>query len=164
MFAFSRIAAVLLLPVLAWGGAVSGNSPEPSKPPSLAAPAPVAELKRAANGGDEAAMCTLGDYYRKGLHVKKNLSQALQWYVQAAKAGSATGQYRLAQAYHLGLGTDSNQISACIWSSLAAEHGTANLQQITELKEKTCALLTPEQRERSTVVMELFRKQVSVKR
>src|SRR5260221_3400386 len=52
-----------------------------------------------AQGGDLQAMAMLGQIYREGLGVGKNLDQAMTWFAKAAKAGDAPSALALGLIY-----------------------------------------------------------------
>ena len=90
--------------------------------------APAAVVQSAletANSGNTDALVTLGNAYRDGVGVPKNLHTAFTAYERAANAGNATGMTRLAIAYHNGDGVMKNLSQAAGWFQKAADAGNA---------------------------------------
>ena len=78
-------------------------------------------LKLAAERNSAEAQLRLGDHYRSGLGVKKDLAEALKWYRFAAEKNSAGAQLRLGDHYRSGLGVKKDLAEAVKWYRLAAE-------------------------------------------
>jgi len=66
--------------------------------------------------------------YENGTGVKKNLAQAVNWYLRSAKNGNAKAQFNLASMYENGEGTARNIPQAIRWYTTAANNGDANAQ------------------------------------
>jgi len=66
--------------------------------------------------------------YENGTGVKKNLPQAFNWYLRAAKNGNAKAQFNLASLYENGEGTKPNIQQAIHWYTTAANSGNTNAQ------------------------------------
>jgi len=65
-----------------------------------------------ANKGKADAMNALGILYSKGIGVKVDDAQALNWFEKAAKNGYARAYYNLGDMYRLGIGTDLDLVKA----------------------------------------------------
>ena len=80
-------------------------------------------LRPYARKGDALAQLTLGNMYRNGLGVDKDIAQATRWYYKAAVQGDADAQFSLA-VIHLSGGTVSPSKSEAIdWLERAAAQG-----------------------------------------
>lgn len=86
----------------------------------------IEELKQRAKQGDPWAQHTLGDMYRKGTGISKNLKKAHKWIKKAAEQGLAHAQLTLGLMY-----TDKNienYTEAWRWIKKAAEQGLPQAQ------------------------------------
>jgi TPR repeat protein len=79
--------------------------------------------RRAADKGDEEAMMSLGDLYRFGRGVKRNLKAAFRWYEAAAEAGNLEGLATMAYCYAAGEGVRRNEAKAVEIYERAAKLG-----------------------------------------
>jgi TPR repeat protein len=52
-------------------------------------------FQKAADLGDDSAMNGLGECYRDGVGVKKNLPEAVKWFRKSAAAGNAAARENL---------------------------------------------------------------------
>jgi hypothetical protein len=87
-------------------------------------------LLAAAERGDGAAACRLGDLYREGLAgLRYSPKETFRWYSRSALAGDANGQNNLGACYEHGLGCAQSYPKAAKWYRLAAaqELGTASM-------------------------------------
>jgi len=83
-------------------------------------------LQRAAEAGDGATACRLGDMYREGLGgLRFSPKQTYRWYAKSALAGDANGQNNLGACYEHGLGCVQSYVKAVKWYRLAAAQGLA---------------------------------------
>ena len=80
-------------------------------------------LRTRSEQGDASAQNKLGDMYRWGSRVPKDLLEALKWYRLAAEQGDARAQDRIGDMYSPG-----NHAEAVKWYRLAAEQGYADAQ------------------------------------
>lgn len=97
--------------------------PLPPPQPEIDPSDPLAELKRAALGGDAAAQFTLGARHAAGDGAPQSWEEALKWFTLAAERGMATAQHNLAVMYERSRGTDQNLEAAAKWYEKAAEQG-----------------------------------------
>lgn len=88
----------------------------------------IAQLTRAADGGDPNAQFELGTLYQVGKGVAEDPGEALLWYQKAARRGHVRAQCRLATMYELGLGIEEDLPEAFKWYRMAAEQGYAEAQ------------------------------------
>ena len=65
-------------------------------------------LQDRARHGDLGAQVVLGVAYEEGLHVQKDMDQAIVWYRRAAQRGDAEVQHHLGLIYEQGLGVVQN--------------------------------------------------------
>lgn len=82
-----------------------------------------ARCKQVAEQGDPIAQYFLGQMYRKGEGVEKNLQNALNWYRKAAEQESRLAQYNLGWMYDEGEGIERNLDQAISWYAKAARAG-----------------------------------------
>ena len=62
-------------------------------------------LQRAAESGDGAAACRLGDMYHEGLGgLRYSPKETYRWYARSALAGDANGQNNVGACFEHGLG------------------------------------------------------------
>jgi len=66
--------------------------------------------------------------YENGTGVKKNLRQAFNWYLRAAKQGNTKAQFSIASLYEKGEGVTLNIPLAIHWYYSAANNGDVNAQ------------------------------------
>lgn len=81
----------------------------------------------------------LGNYYRDGTGVEKDLKKAFDWYLKSANLGYANAQIWIAQAYETGEGTEHDAVRAKSWYQKAAENGNLNAQKIIKQKQLQAA-------------------------
>ncbi len=85
-----------------------------------------ARLLGAAERGDGAAACRLGDMCREGLGgLRFSPKQTYRWYAKSALAGDPNGQNNLGACYEHGLGCTQSYPKAVKWYRLAAAQGLA---------------------------------------
>ena len=83
-------------------------------------------LVAAANRGDGAAACRLGDMCREGLGgLRFSPKETYRWYARSALAGYPNGQNNLGACYEHGLGCTQSYAKAVKWYRLAAAQGLA---------------------------------------
>ncbi|MFQ6021410.1 MAG: tetratricopeptide repeat protein [Acidiferrobacterales bacterium] len=85
--------------------------------------AAVASLRPYAKKGDALAQLTLGNMYKKGLGVPKDLDQAAHWYRKAATQGDPDAKFNLGIMYIRGDGVTGDKGQALNWLKDAAEQG-----------------------------------------
>lgn len=80
-----------------------------------------ADRMRAAESGDGAAACELGDLYRVGAGgLRHSPAQSFRWYARSALAGDANGQNNLGACYEHGIGCKQGYRTAVSWYRQAA--------------------------------------------
>jgi serine/threonine protein kinase len=89
-------------------------------------PEALALLHQAAAAGSSRAMVDLGEYYRDGQGVTKDVSQAARWFRRAAEAGNAPGMVFLGYMYQEGEGVEKSDTEAVKWFQKAADHGNSS--------------------------------------
>jgi TPR repeat protein len=77
-------------------------------------------LRRAAEQGDAAAQNWMGDFYKDGDVVEKDLYQSISWYRKAALQLQPAGQRNLGLAYARGNGVARDDVEALKWLRSAA--------------------------------------------
>ena len=83
-------------------------------------------LQQAAESGDGAAACRLGDMYHEGLGgLRYSPKETYRWYARSALAGDANGQNNLGACCEHGLGCVQSYVKAVKWYRLAAAQGLA---------------------------------------
>ena len=88
----------------------------------------VKRYRKAAEEGDAAAQCNLGDGYYYGKGVTQDYAQALKWFRKAADQGDADAQYSLGFMYHHAKGVTQDYAEAVKWYREAADQGDADAQ------------------------------------
>lgn len=83
----------------------------------------LASLRPYAERGDALAQLTLGNIYRKGLGVTKDVDEAAHWYHKAAAQGDPDAQFNLGIMYISGDGVTLDEVEAVNWFEHAAEQG-----------------------------------------
>ncbi len=87
------------------------------------------EIRRAAESGDAAAQMMYGAMFEDGAAgVKRNLAQALSWYLKAARQGYPKAQHNLALLYEDGKGVKQDYRQAASWYEKAAAAGFSEAQ------------------------------------
>ncbi len=88
-------------------------------------PQAVLEWQAAAEAGDMAAMRNLGQLYRWGRGVPRDLAKARSWYQKAAELGFDRAQYNLAIMVLTGTGGTKDPTRAAYWLQRAVAQGEA---------------------------------------
>ncbi len=83
----------------------------------------LAILKPYAAAGDPLAQLTLGNMYKQGLGVLKDVNQAALWYSKAALQGDLDAKFSLALMYIRGDSVTRDKTQALNWLKDAAEQG-----------------------------------------
>lgn len=83
----------------------------------------VREWREAAEKGDVNAQFNLGQMYRQGLGVAKDMSKAFKWYKRAADQGMPRAQGNVGFMLARGIGTKRDDIEAYKWFTIAAAQG-----------------------------------------
>ncbi|MBY3348007.1 caspase family protein [Rhizobium laguerreae] len=78
-----------------------------------------------ADAGFPIAYRSLGDVYRDGRGLEKNLNEARYWYVLGAAKKNVFAEYNLALIYESGLGVEKNPLKAAYWLWRGAKQGFA---------------------------------------
>ncbi|WP_179958362.1 SEL1-like repeat protein [Chitinimonas arctica] len=118
----------------ALAGSTASNEQNSGEPPAIApessamAGLQLADLRKAAEGGDPAAQTQLGLRYRKGQGVTADNVQAVAWYRQAAEQNHAEAQAYLGFMYMTGRGVKKDFAEAVRYSRLSAEQGNGTGQ------------------------------------
>ena len=68
-----------------------------------------------AESGDALAQNQLGNLYKIGYAVKRNLTASSTWYLRAAKQGLKAAQHNIGYAYFAGQGLSRNMETAISW-------------------------------------------------
>jgi hypothetical protein len=76
-----------------------------------------------ADANDAPAMALMGELYRDGLGLRRNLAEATRWYRLAADRGDPPAAFALALAYLQGQGVEQDVAAAIPWLELAAAAG-----------------------------------------
>jgi TPR repeat protein len=72
------------------------------------------------------AVYAVGKLFHNGAGTKKNIKQAVSWYIKGVDAGSACAMRALAQCYHQGIGVEKSYARAAELYSQSAEKGNTN--------------------------------------
>jgi TPR repeat protein len=84
--------------------------------------------RKAAEAGHPGAAYELGEAYRAGEGVKRDLAQAAEWFGRSADRGSARGQYLAGKVYADGRGVPQDRAKAVRYFARAATQGHAPAQ------------------------------------
>ena len=85
-------------------------------------------LTKAADGGYAQAQYTLGKCYRDGIHVDKNMEQAVHLFLLSAEQNNEYAAYQLGKLYLAGEGIPKDAEQAVKWLKCAAEQRNAYAQ------------------------------------
>jgi len=102
----------------------------------------ISRLWAQADAGDAESQFQLGDRYRKGLGLKKDLPKAAKLMEAAAMAGHGEAEFSLGEMNEEGEGVLQDYVSAHAWYNLAALHG---VQRAQERRNALASHMTPEQ-------------------
>jgi hypothetical protein len=83
------------------------------------------QLLKQAVEGDVNAMNEVGECYFHGKKVKKNESEAMEWYKKSAEAGNSDAMVSVGKGYFSGSGVQKNQIEALNWYQRASNAGSS---------------------------------------
>lgn len=86
-------------------------------------PHDIRTLLSRAEAGDAGSQYKLGEAYRLGSGVDKDIPRAFKWYGRAAEQGHSGGQYKLGLIYQTGEGIRQNLKRAAEWYRLASRQG-----------------------------------------
>jgi TPR repeat protein/uncharacterized membrane protein YhaH (DUF805 family) len=89
---------------------------------------------KAATNGHADSQTELGDEYRQGHRVEKDLERSEAWYELAAVHGSSLAQYEMGNIYEGGLGVPQDYSRAAKWYRLAADQGHGWSQEMLGVK------------------------------
>ncbi|MBO7552443.1 MAG: SEL1-like repeat protein [Bacteroidaceae bacterium] len=81
-----------------------------------------------ANQGNSVAQNRLGVFYDKGIWVKQDQKQAIEWFRMSAERGNALAQNNLGACYAEGDGVNQNWVEAVKWFIKSAEQGDSMAQ------------------------------------
>ncbi len=96
--------------------------------PATAVAAPEPECAAEALRGDPHCQVALGNLYRSGTGLPRDVAKALHWYRRAAEQGHAAGQYELGVMYESGVGVKGDVPEALVWLGKAGAQGYAPAQ------------------------------------
>ncbi|NWJ40602.1 MAG: SEL1-like repeat protein [Geothrix sp.] len=105
------------------GGVIGGVVGGPSGGP---ASAPFSQKKEAAEAGDPEAQVALGTIYEQGRLVRRNLTEAMKWYLAAARQGHVPACYLAGRSYERGMGTKADLKEALAWFQKGAQQQDAD--------------------------------------
>ncbi len=91
-------------------------------------------LKAAEDRPDEQLI--VGSLLMEGTLLKKDVTQAVNWYRKAAMNGHSEAQYRLARCYETGVGCEADQDQALRWYRKSAERGHPHARQKVKLAQR----------------------------
>ena len=97
----------------------------------------IAAIRAAAEGGNTAAMVTMGALYHYGKGVQQDDAQAARWYLLAATQGHTGAQCIVGMLFLVGQGVTQNNAQAEYWLHRAAAQGDIAAQhQLNLIKQK----------------------------
>jgi TPR repeat protein len=103
--------------------------------------------RKAAEQGNIAAEIRLGDLYRDGRGVARDMAQATAWYRKAADAGDAGAQGTLGLLYSVGMGVQQDYVEAYYWLSLASAVAGPNQQRYVTNRQSVGEHITTDQQQ-----------------
>ena len=93
----------------------------------------VSEVRKLAEQGDPEAQFVLGNLYRDGQGVEKDLAQTIAWWEKAAALGYVDAQFALGNIYSGGYGVTKDYVLSYMWFDItAARTDSALLAPIAE--------------------------------
>jgi TPR repeat protein len=95
-----------------------------------------------AETGNAAAQFNLGQMYRLGQGIPKDVVEAARWYRLAAAQGDAQSQYNLGVMYYNAQGVPRNFVFSHMWLTLSATSGAENAARNRTMLSKQ---MSPEQ-------------------
>jgi TPR repeat protein/tRNA A-37 threonylcarbamoyl transferase component Bud32 len=126
----SRVAAAPATPPPA-SGVTGGRTavPAPAPRPETRASAPEPDCSDAVRREQVPCQVLLGDRYRRGQGVPRDLAEAAKWYRKAAERGDAKSQWELSRLLESGEGGVGKDLAAAVgWTRKAADQGHAGAQ------------------------------------
>jgi TPR repeat protein len=137
---FPTVAAALMLGcVAAWGDSLEEGVAAHQRGEYATA---IGSFKSLADDGNAAAQFNLGQMYRLGQGVPKNVVEAARLYHLAAAQGDAQSQYNLGVMYYNAEGVTRNFVFSHMWLTLSATSGAENAVRNRTMLAKQ---MTPEQ-------------------
>ena len=98
--------------------------PQPAVQEKEVSDAPQSPAGGSSGPEDPEEQYKLGQRYRYGDGVEKDLEQAAYWYRKAAEQGNAKAQFSLGVCYRYGYGVEKDSEQAVYWYRKAAEQGS----------------------------------------
>lgn len=86
------------------------------------------EFRALAEQGDADGQYWLGRFYKDGIGVLQNYTEAMKWFHKAAKQGNDAAQFDIGLCYEEGKGVDQDYIEAAKWFHKAAKQGNGAAQ------------------------------------
>lgn len=78
------------------------------------------EILTLAEQGDAQAQFVLGNLYRDGQGVEKNLEETVRWWTKAAELGNVDAQFALGNIFSGGFGIPRDYVQSFMWFDIAA--------------------------------------------
>ena len=94
--------------------------------------------------------------YREGLGIPQDKTEAMTWYLDAARQKHVAAQLRLGSIYHNGYGVPRDDIKAYAWYGIAAAGGVKSAQRLRD--EIQSQLIREELQQARKLSMELWEK------
>jgi len=110
-----RFILIFILLVVAGGAGSWFISDQVNKHSGAQMPVETRAMLSRAAAGDVIAEYKLGEAYRLGAGLEKNIPQAFKWYARAAEQGHSGAQYKLGLIYQTGEGIKQNMGRAAEW-------------------------------------------------
>ena len=83
-------------------------------------------FNKAAEKGNDCAMCNLANCYHDGNGVEQDYSKALYWFQKAVEKGNAEAMFNIGVLYLCGNGVSQDYTKVVYWYQKAAEEGVEN--------------------------------------
>lgn len=85
----------------------------------------LSEVRTLAEQGDPTAQFVLGNLYRDGQGVEKDLAQTLAWWTKSAELGNVDAQFALGNIYSGGYGVPRDYLLSYMWFDITANQTKA---------------------------------------
>lgn len=118
-----RFILLLVFLIVAGGAGTWFISGQVNKYSGAQIPGDIRNMLSRASAGDVNAEFRLGEAYRQGAGIVKNIPQAIKWYGRAAEKGHTGAQYKLGLIYETGEGVKKSMVRAAEWYRLSASLG-----------------------------------------
>lgn len=89
-------------------------------------------FQKAAEQGNEYALCNLGRFYMEGIGVDESPKKAIKYFLAAAEMGNADAQFNVGLAYGKGVGVEQNLSEMARWMRKAEKNGNEYAKELVK--------------------------------